>query len=119
MRLARVADRQMLEGVELMSDTVKWLSYEFTVYAPNAPWNQVAGVYIFCGLNAQNQWHAVYIGQTDSFANRIPSHEQWAAAVRLGATHVHARGVSEAATRDAVERELIQAYQPPLNTELK
>ena len=102
-----------------MSDTVKWLSYEFAVYPPDTKWNDVAGVYIFCGLNAQNQWQAVYIGQTDSFATRIPSHEQWTAAARLGATHVHALTISEAATRDAVERELIQAYQPPLNTELK
>ena len=102
-----------------MSDTVKWLSYEFTVYTPNTTWNDVAGVYIFCGVNAQNQWVALYVGQADSFRNRIPSHEQWIPAVRLGATHVHAQVVPQATTRDAVERELIQVYQPRLNTQLK
>jgi excinuclease UvrABC nuclease subunit len=102
-----------------MSDTVKWLSYEFTVYTPNTTWNDVAGVYIFCGVNAQNQWVALYVGQADSFRNRIPSHEQWSPTVRLGATHVHARVVPQAATRDAIERELIQACKPRLNTQLK
>ena len=102
-----------------MSDTVKWLSYEFTVYTPGATWNDVAGVYIFCGVNAQNQWVALYVGQADSFRNRIPSHEQWSPAVRLGATHVHAQVVPQGATRDAIERELIEACQPYLNTQLK
>ncbi len=102
-----------------MGDSVKWLSYEFTIYAPNTMWNDVAGVYIFCGINAQNQWVALYVGQADSFRNRIQSHEQWSPAVWLGATHIHARVVPQVTARDAIERELIQAYQPRLNTQLK
>ena len=76
-----------------MGSTVKWLTYEFTVHTPNTTWNDVAGVYIFCGINAQNEWVAFYIGQADSFRNRIPSHEQWGPAIWLGATHIHARVV--------------------------
>jgi excinuclease UvrABC nuclease subunit len=100
-----------------MNNTVRWLSYDFTVYAPTKSWNDVAGVYIFTGVNNLNQWVALYVGQTDSFRNRIPSHEQWNPAVRLGATHIHAMVVPLAATRDIVERELIQAYQPRLNAQ--
>lgn len=102
-----------------MATTVTWLTYEFTVYPPDTSWNDVAGVYIFCGVNPQNQWVALYVGQADSFRNRIPSHEQWSPAARLGATHVHARVVSQAATRDTIEAELIRSYQPRLNTQLR
>ena len=87
-----------------------WLYYEFTIYQHGTSWNDVVGVYIFCGVNPQNQWVALYVGQTDSFRNRIPSHEQWTPALRLGATHVHARVVPQAATRDAIEQELIQTF---------
>ncbi len=102
-----------------MDNTVRWLSYDFTVYTPTASWNDVAGVYIFTGVNNLNQWVALYVGQTDSFRNRIPSHEQWSPAVRRGATHIHAMVVPLAATRDIVEGELIRAYHPPLNAQLR
>lgn len=102
-----------------MTDKVKWLSYEFTSYMPNTTWYDVAGVYIFCGVNAQNQWVLFYVGQAESFRDRLSSHEQWGPALRQGATHVHVMVVSQAATRDVIERELIQAYQPRLNTQLR
>ena len=102
-----------------MNNTAKWLSYEFTVYVPDTTWNDVAGVYIFCGVNAQNQWVALYIGQADSFRDRLSSHEQWDTARRQGATHIHALMVAQSAERDAIERALIHAYQPRLNTQLK
>ena len=98
-----------------MADTVNWLSYEFTVYERNTNWNNVGGIYIFTGLNLQNLWVAYYIGETGSFSTRIPSHERWFQAVQLGATHVHARGESLEASRVAVEIELIQNFDPPLN----
>jgi excinuclease UvrABC nuclease subunit len=103
-----------------MADTVTWLTHEFVVYAQACTtWHDVAGVYIFCGLTPQRQWRAYYIGQADSFQSRLPGHERWDEAARLGATHVHARVVPQAASRDTVERELIQAYQPPLNVQLR
>lgn len=102
-----------------MSNTAKWLSYDLGVYEPGSTWNDVAGVYIFCGVSAQNKWVALYIGQAESFRDRFSSHDQWEPAVRLGATHVHALVVAHDATRDAIERELIQACQPHLNTQLK
>jgi excinuclease UvrABC nuclease subunit len=92
---------------------------DFTDYDTNTTWNDVAGVYIFCGVNQANQWVPLYIGQADSFRNRIPRHEQWLPATRLGATHVHALVVPLAANRDLIERQLIQLYQPPLNQQLR
>jgi len=102
-----------------MADKVNWLSYEFTIYCHEIQWNNVAGIYIFAGLNQQNQWTPYYIGQCDSFQNRIPSHELWGRAQSLGATHVHARTVAQAADRDQIEAALIQAYQPRLNIQLR
>jgi len=102
-----------------MDTTVTWLTYEFNVYTKAANWNDTGGIYIFTGKNAQGLWVPLYIGKADSFQSRMSSHERWDEAARAGATHVHARGVAQEATRAAVEAELIQAYQPKLNTLLK
>ena len=102
-----------------MNDRATWLSYEFTICQREGQWNNVAGIYIFAGLNPLGLWVPYYIGQCDSFQSRIPSHELWDKARSLGATHVHAMTVPLAADRDAIEQKLIQACHPPLNTQLR
>ncbi len=110
-----------------MSERASWLSYEFKVYSPaTTQWTDVAGVYIFAGpkrmfagLKSRKEWEAFYIGQTDSFQASLVAHEQWAAAAKLGATHIHAITVPSKAERDQMEHELIQACQPPLNAPAK
>ncbi len=102
-----------------MSEKISWLNNEFSIHQHSANWSDTAGIYIFCGINSQNQWVPFYIGQTDSFSNRLPSHEQWEPARNLGATHVHARSVSQQSQRDNLEKQLIQSFQPRLNTQLK
>lgn len=97
---------------------VTWLTHEFTVYPWNTTWNDVGGVYIFSYL-LSNQWKAVYIGMADSFLNRLSSHDRDQEAKRLGATHVHAMVVQQEASRLAIEKQLIAACQPPLNTHHK
>ena len=94
----------------------RWGTHDFIVYTPATTWNDVGGVYIFCGVNPENEWQAYYIGQADSFANRLSSHDRWDEAVRLGATHVHAMVVEQEASRDIVEQALIELFQPELNT---
>jgi excinuclease UvrABC nuclease subunit len=99
---------------------VYWLNYGFVVYDPkNTTWNDVPGIYIFAGMVSPNQWRAFYIGQAGSFKDRLPNHENWSAAARLGATHVHAMLVPQAATRDIIEEQLIRVCQPTLNVQLK
>jgi hypothetical protein len=103
-----------------MVDTINWLSYKFTVYLKQSQWDNVAGIYIFAGLNPDRTlWMPYYTGQCDNFLNRIPSHEQWDKAQRLGATHVHAMTVQLEADRDSIEKELIRYFQPPLNVQLR
>lgn len=78
-----------------MLDIVKWLNWEFEVYGPGTGWNEVAGLYIFAGLNSAGEWVALYIGSTESLAERLPNHPRWPEAVRLGATHIHVRGKAQ------------------------
>ena len=102
-----------------MSNTVSWLGHEFTVLEYSANWNDVAGIYIFAGQNPRGEWYPLYIGQTYSFASRIPSHPEWSAAKRLGATRVHAWVEEEEVNRGALEEELIRQFQPRLNVQLR
>jgi excinuclease UvrABC nuclease subunit len=103
----------------MQTPTVTWIGIEFTVFPPSARWNAVAGLYIFAGLNSQAQWVALYVGQTDSLVARLPTHERWLEAARLGATHIHAKVVQRQEERDRLERYLIQTLQPRLNVQLK
>lgn len=99
---------------------VYWKHYGFTVYDPiNTNWHDVGGIYIFARQINQYHWMAFYIGQAKSFRDRLPNHENWTPAVRLGATHIHAMLVSQVANRDMIEAELIEAFQPALNVQLK
>ena len=92
--------------------TCSWSGYEFQIHRPDASWNPVAGVYIFA-KRVGRLWEALYVGETNSFADRIPGHEQWPQAQRMGATHVHVR--AERFRRREIEEELIRAHTPPLN----
>ena len=63
-------------------DICKWPlgnneSLQFVICVKNTKWNAVAGLYIFAYATDQTHWQAVYVGQTDDFSSRIPSHEQW------------------------------------------
>lgn len=102
-----------------MSNKVTWLSYEFVICKKEGPWEDVGGVYIFAGINPQNVWIPIYVGQATSFYTRFPTHERWSEAELRGATHIHAKVVWQEATRLKIERELIREYDPPLNIQLK
>ena len=106
-----------------MSEPVKWKSkdkteLEFKPVLQTANWNEVGGLYLFANLN-NSQWFIHYAGQTNNFKNRIPNHDRWSEAKKLGATHVLAVVLESQAKRDKYEQELIQELQPSLNTQLK
>ena len=91
---------------------------EFDVFSLNTDWNDVGGIYIFCYLG-EEYWHALYIGQADSFKNRLSGHDRLDEAKRKGATHIHARTVAQQAQRNALEKQLIEYMQPTMNTQNK
>lgn len=104
-----------------MADMCNWplgngdvLSFE--VYSKNNGWNDAPGLYIFA-YQSTSAWHALYVGQTDSFLSRLPNHDKLNEAVRRGATHIHAKIVGQQHQRDTWEKMLIQHLQPPMNVQ--
>ena len=79
-------------------------------------WTDVGGNYIFARQQS-NGWYLLYVGQCDSFRKRMPTHERWAEAVRLGATHVLAHVNQNDSLRLLEERDLIRRYAPELNVQ--
>jgi hypothetical protein len=68
---------------------------------------------------SRNRWIPLYIGQTNSFATRLPNHERLDKAIRLGATHIHTRIERKQSDRDILEKALIQHLQPNMNRQLR
>jgi hypothetical protein len=93
---------------------------EFRLFPKETQWYDVPGLYVFVGptslLTRQN---VLYVGQTVSFRDRMPNHERWAEARRLGAQWVGAVVEHSQAERDRLEAEMIQRLQTPLNDHFK
>jgi hypothetical protein len=76
------------------------------------------GNYAFVQQMTNGKFAPLYFGEGDSLQGRIPNHERWPDANRLGVTHVmsHTTPAGEAA-RLAEERDLIQHWNPPMNVQ--
>ena len=106
-----------------MSEKANWplgngQTLAFDVYDRNEGWRNLAGLYIFCCV-VNGIWQALYVGQTVSFRDRLPSHERLDEAVKHGATHVHALVLPGKQDRDLGEQMLIKYLQPPLNDQYR
>lgn len=97
---------------------VTWIDgYDFFVYGPDINWYDKPGVYIFAFRNTENKWYGLYVGQADSFKDRLPYHERWEEAVRRGATHIHARVETNSDTREMLEEVLLAKYPFPMSVQ--
>jgi hypothetical protein len=92
--------------------------YSYEICAFSSDWAKAPGNYAFAFVNAQRLWQILYVGQADDFSSRMRNHERWPEALRLGATHVlaHVNRLGES-TRLTEERDLIHAYNPPMNVQ--
>jgi hypothetical protein len=87
----------------------------FTIYDYDVTkWKTVGGLYIFARV-AGDRWDALHVGKAENFCMRLPSHERWEEARRLGATHVHALVVPLEVNRARLEAALIAYLKPPMN----
>lgn len=94
--------------------------HELELHAHTSSWKNNPGIYVFVGARSHDGLHKVfYVGQTDSFQNRLPFHERWHEATKLGACWVGAMLVRGQADRDRIEADMIQRLQPPLNKQLR
>jgi hypothetical protein len=93
-------------------------TYTYCVYPLGTSFKEEPGNYIYAKEISPGRWVAKYIGQTKNLNQRLGGHEKEACAKRNGATHIHAHISADEQTRLAEERDLIQANNPPCNTQL-
>jgi hypothetical protein len=98
-------------------------AYQFELYSIEQEFNPVAGVYVFCSIGrpAGLTPLALYVGETDSFQDRLNSrikqHEGFKRASTAGATHVSVMVVSGSAKRLEIETDLRRGLNPPCNAQ--
>jgi hypothetical protein len=119
-----VSAHPFIKGIDMTATTVftskagERLTFEVCNFAGN--WSEYPGIYMMSALiNQGREWHPKYIGKAKSFKDRLCGHDQWAPAVRLGATHVLAMIVPTESERDRLEAMLIAEINPPLNVQLR
>ncbi len=77
-----------------------------------------AGNYAFVRETKPGYWVPVYFGETGSLRGRLPTHELLAEAKKLGTTRVMTHVTPGGArVRQDEERDLIQRWNPILNTQ--
>lgn len=105
---------------------IKWKgashkSYTFTAYPDGQQFNPISGVYIFCKSLPSGNWEALYVGETQSFHDRlnigIGSHDGYARAKKIGMTHIAAMVVSGDTQRLSVETDLRHGLNPSANAQ--
>lgn len=76
------------------------------------------GNYAFVKRLPNGNFVPLYFGVAENLRARLPNHERWAEAKRLGATHVMGHTTPDGEqVRLAEEKDLIGYWNPPLNTQ--
>ncbi len=90
--------------------------HRFSVHAPQADFSTAPAVYCFArpGPNGRG-WTPLFISRTGNLSKRLATHEQWAQAQLLGATHVLVHQHNERDAREYVEADLARALKPVMN----
>ncbi len=94
--------------------------YEFEIARAQRAWDAIGGIYMFVKPHDQpsQDWGGptpLYIAKTDDFSQSLARHDMWRAAENLGAKEIHLLVVKDAAARERVERDLLEAQAPILN----
>ncbi len=93
--------------------------YTFEAYPIGIDFKPISGVYIFCREVATSEWEALYVGEAQSFHDRLytglSGHDGFKRASRVGATHVAAMPVNGKTNRLRVETDLRHGLNPQCN----
>jgi hypothetical protein len=94
-------------------------SYEFEVYPLNTTFNAVGAVYVFTkrtvDASGRGTHALIYIGQTDSLADRIPNHEKLPCIRQYGANCICVHRDETEPSRLEKETDLRAAFRTPCN----
>ena len=103
-----------------MADKCNWTgasgkTYEYEIFLIGINWNDVAGNYIFAKQSSPGRWESIYIGETESFKDRLPNHNELPCIRRNGGTHIHAHVNSNSRARLDEEADLLASGKTPCN----
>ena len=90
--------------------------YGYWISSIGSSYRDEPGNYIFAKL-VNGYWKPVYIGQTNSLANRLNNHPKEQCAIQNGATHIHAHTTPNEQSRKSEEIDLIENFDPVCNVQ--
>ena len=90
--------------------------HRFAVHRPDTAFGEGAAVYGFATPGAGGRgWTPLFISRTANLGKRLSTHERWAEAQLLGATHILVHQRDERDVREFVEADLLPALRPVMN----
>ena len=93
--------------------------YAFEVYPLDTTFNAIGAVYVFTKRTMDSSGKGshtfIYIGQTDSLADRIPNHEKWPCIKQNGANCICVHRDDNEQSRLSKETDLCAANSTPCN----
>ena len=89
--------------------------YQYDIFSMHANWTDKPGNYIFAKEISPDNWQALYIGETISFIDELPYHEELSCIKSNGATHVHVRIIQDSQARLDEETDLRANNEAPCN----
>lgn len=94
-------------------------TYTFETHPIGTKFRDISGIYIMCSLAQNDRWKALYVGETESFFNRlvqgVASHEGYGRAYAMGMTHIGVMFEGNSRQRLAIETDLRHGLRPPAN----
>lgn len=91
-------------------------THRFTAHRPDETFATQPAVYCFARPAPQGRgWIPLFLSRTGNLAKRLVSHESWAEARLLGATHILVHQREERDAREFVEADLHAALRPIMN----
>ena len=89
--------------------------YEYYITPIDTEWKDAPGNYIFAKETEPHKWEAVYIGQTESFKDRLPDHNELPCILDNGGTHIHTHINRDKQARLDEEADLLENHETPCN----
>lgn len=91
-------------------------THRFSAHRPDETFGAQPGVYAFARPSPDGRALVpLFLSRTGNLALRFASHERWAEARMLGATHILVHQREERDAREFVEADLFEALRPVMN----